>query len=181
MSRRCFSLGRSAKEFCSQSSGRPDGTVNLSTSRRFLAIRFPERKIRNEATGTVLRQDLELQRLLHPPWALESVNRMGGDVSSSVFVTLGWSSAERELPLRLTQSASVFFFVCFRLRLPPISSISVFVYLRLPTFSSAYVVIYLRFRLSLSQCHVVVPEGVDCVSGDLHSRVWKPRRCVCVC
>ena len=106
---------------------------------------------------------------------------MGGDVSSSVFVTLGWSSAERELPLRLTQSASVFFFVCFRLRLPPISSISVFVYLRLPTFSSAYVVIYLRFRLSLSQCHVVVPEGVDCVSGDLHSRVWKPWRCVCVC
>ena len=41
-----------------------------------------------EVTGTVL-VDLGLPRLLHPPWALESASRMGGVVSSSVFVTLG--------------------------------------------------------------------------------------------
>ena len=65
----------------------------------------------NEVTGTVLRLDLGLQRLLHPAWALESASRMEGEVSSSVFVILGKSSAERELPLCSTPA-------CIRLLLP---------------------------------------------------------------
>ena len=43
----------------------------------------------NEVTGTVLRLDLGLRRLLHPSWALESASRMGSEVSSSIFITLG--------------------------------------------------------------------------------------------
>ena len=62
-----------------------EGTVDAPS----IAIRFPENMIRNEATRAVLRLDLELQRLLHPIWALESASRMEGEVSSSVFVTLG--------------------------------------------------------------------------------------------
>ena len=42
-----------------------------------------------EATAAVLPLDLGLQRLLQPSWALESASGMGGEVSSSVFVTLG--------------------------------------------------------------------------------------------
>ena len=45
-------------------------------------MRFTESKIRNEATGAVL-LDMGLQRLPHPPWALGSASRMGGEISSS--------------------------------------------------------------------------------------------------
>ena len=62
-----------------------EGTVDAPS----IAIRFPESKIRNGTTRAVLRLDLGLQRLLHPSWALESASRMGGEVSSSVFVTVG--------------------------------------------------------------------------------------------
>ena len=65
----------------------------------------------NEVTGAVLRLDLGLQRLLPPSWSLESASRMEGEVSSSMFVTLGKSSAEMELPLCSTPA-------CIRLLLP---------------------------------------------------------------
>ena len=51
--------------------------------------RFPESKFSNERTGAVPRLDLGLQRPLHPSWARKSAGCMRGEVSSSVFVTLG--------------------------------------------------------------------------------------------
>ena len=138
-----------------------------------LVIRFTESKTRNEVTGVIL-LDLGLQRLLHPPRALESVSRMGGEVSSSVFVTLGpVSSPEREQPLCSTPEC-----VCL-LRLPSSSSLwgscqlkqsccfappqsaSVFVCfcLRLSPSSPAYVFVCLRRHLAPSSTvSVVVPR-----------------------
>ena len=95
-----FSLGRRAES--DMSSVIPVGTT--------LVIRFTESKTRNEVTGVVL-LDLGLQRLLHPPWALESVSRMGGEVSSSVFVTLGYRQLKGSTRFARPQSASVFVFI----------------------------------------------------------------------
>ena len=81
----------------------------------------------NEVTGTVLQLDLGLQRLLHPSWALESVSRMGGEVSSSVFVTLGCHQLNGSCCFAWPQSVSVFVFVCLHLHLPPSSSACIFV------------------------------------------------------
>ena len=98
------------KVFGSQPSVRSAGTT-YEACRRSLAIRFTESRFRNEATGPVL-LDMGLQRLLHLPWALESASHMGGG---------------QGIKFRLCQSASVFVFVCLRLRLPTSSYISVFV------------------------------------------------------
>ena len=64
--------------------------------------------------------DMELQRL-------ESASRMGGEVSSSVFVTLGFPrQLKGSCRVALPQSAYVSVFARLRVRLPT-SSISVFV------------------------------------------------------
>ena len=76
------------KVFCSLLSdqlAQPKGTVDVP----WLFVLLKVTQFRNEATGEVLRLDLGLQRLLHPSRALESACRMGGEVSSFVFVTLG--------------------------------------------------------------------------------------------
>ena len=69
----------------------------------------------NEVSGAVLRLDLGLQRLLHPSWAWESASRMGGEVLSLVFVTLGCRQLLGSCHFARSQSESVFF-VDLRLR-----------------------------------------------------------------
>ena len=83
-----FSLGRSAERFVGKSAVRSVGTT-CGDCQRFVTTRFPESKFRNDRTGAVPRLDLGLQRLLHPSWARESADRVRGEVSSSVFVSLG--------------------------------------------------------------------------------------------
>ena len=116
------------------------------------------------------------QRLLHPPWALESASHMGGEVSSSIFATLGLSSAEGELLLCSTagcvclllplsssvwgryqvkeschfappHSVSVFIFVCLHLHLP--ASSSTYIIIHPPTLLTAHVIIFLHLCPSL--------------------------------
>ena len=117
---------------------------------------------------------LRSQRLLHPSWALESGSHIGGEVSSSVFATLGLSSAEGELLLCST-AGHVSLLLCLPLSsslwgshqvkkschfAPPHSvSVSIFIYLQLhppastllhPTVclsSSLYVSIFIYLHL----------------------------------
>ena len=83
-----FRLGRCAESYVviyQTSRHKPEGT----DCPRFITIRFPERKFRDDRTWAAPRLDPGLQRLLHPSWARESAGGIKGEVSSSVFVTLG--------------------------------------------------------------------------------------------
>ena len=123
---------------------------------RFVTIRFPENKLRNERAGAVPRLDLGLHRLLHPSKARESGVRMRGEVSSSVFVTLGcrqlYGSCHFARPQSLSSSSFVCIFARLRLRLSPSLSISV-----------AVPGGWFRGRRLLVRCST--------------SRVWKPLWC----
>ena len=179
-----FSLGRSAERFVGKSAVRSVGTT-CGDCQRFVTTRFPESKFRKPRTGAVPRLDLGLQGLLYPSWARESAGRMRGEVSSSVFVTLGLSSAVKELPLR----SSVFVVDCLRLRLPSSSSLwgvvsckraATSLVPRASLSSSASVFVSMFLSSSVS---VVVPGGwsrgrrlsVRCSTSNVWKTPWRAR------
>ena len=99
----CDDLGCSAERFCSllfvvsllsDQLAELEGTVDVPQLFVLLKVRSGTRRLGRFCWTWGCRDCCILhwfwsQRLLHPPWALESASRMGGEVSSSVFVTLG--------------------------------------------------------------------------------------------
>ena len=103
-----------------------------------------------------------LQRLLHPPWALESVHWGAWEVRYQVPTLSLWGSCQLKGSYYTAwpQNAFVFFFICLHLhlsgivscRFAPSQSASVFVclHLHLPPSSSVYAFIHLRCHLAPS-------------------------------